>query len=265
MLIRYAAGHVQHMQKALEQMNVKLAEVVSDITGLTGQRIIAAILEGERDPRALAALRDPKCRNDAAEIAKALEGTWRPEHLFALGQAYELYRFLHRQIAACDAAIRAELDKLPDRASGKTVATKPRRCGRKPNDLSRESRAEIHSVSVTITRRSRLWLSAPTATRSLRARRTGRFASGTSRATDPRTYWSGSCRPYGICDLCPTATTWSASPPRERSRSGTCPARSRNGPCRGSRSSVSHSAQTDRAMPRVHLPARVIRKRPPSR
>jgi transposase len=136
MLVRYAAGHTLHMQKALEQMNVKLAEVVSDITGVTGQRIIAAILAGERNPRALAALRDPKCKNDATKIAKALEGTWRPEHLFALGQAHELYRFLHRQIAACDAAIRAELGKLPDRAGGKTVATKPRRSGRKPNDLS---------------------------------------------------------------------------------------------------------------------------------
>src|SRR5262245_18345661 len=136
MLVRYAAGHTLHMQKALEQMNVKLAEVVSDITGATGQRIIAAILGGERDPRALAALRDPKCKSDATKIAKALEGTWRPEHLFALKQAHELYQFLHQQIAACDAAIRAELGQLPDRAGGKTVATKPRRCGRKPNDLT---------------------------------------------------------------------------------------------------------------------------------
>src|SRR5262249_34188636 len=83
MQVRYAACHTQHMQKALEQMNVKLTEVVSDITGLTGQRIIAAILAGERDPAGLARLRDPKCKNDAATIARALEGTWRPEHLFA--------------------------------------------------------------------------------------------------------------------------------------------------------------------------------------
>jgi transposase len=136
MLVRYAAGHTLHMQKALEQMNVKLAEVVSDITGVTGQRIIAAILGGERDPRALAALRDPKCKNDAAKIAKALEGTWRPEHLFALKQAYELYRFLHQQIAACDAAIQAELTKLPNRAGDTPFSAKPRRCGRKPNDLA---------------------------------------------------------------------------------------------------------------------------------
>ncbi len=136
MLVRYAAGHTLHVQKALEQMNVKLAEVVSDITGLTGQRIIAAILAGERDPRALAALRDPKCKNDAAAIAKALEGTWRPEHLFALKQAHELYQFLHRQIAGCDAAIQAELTKLPNRAGDKPFSAKPRRSGRKPNDLA---------------------------------------------------------------------------------------------------------------------------------
>ncbi|MBO0701253.1 MAG: transposase, partial [Zavarzinella sp.] len=75
MQVRYAASHVEHMQKALEQMNVKLTEVVSSITGLTGRRIIAAVLAGERDPCALAALRDPKCKSDAAAIARALEGT----------------------------------------------------------------------------------------------------------------------------------------------------------------------------------------------
>src|SRR5262249_18994867 len=121
--------------KALEQMNVKLAEVVSDITGLTGQRIITAILAGERDPRQLAALRDPKCKNDVAAIARALEGMWRPGHPFALKQAPPLYQFHHRQIAECDAMIRAELARLPDRAGGKPFAAKPRRCGRKPNDL----------------------------------------------------------------------------------------------------------------------------------
>lgn len=136
MQIRYAASHTQHMQKALELMNIKLTEVVSDITGLTGQRIIAAILAGERDPRVLAALRDPKCKNDRDTIAKALEGTWRPEHLFELRQAFDLYHFHHRQMAECDAMIQAELAKLPDRAGDKSFAAKPRRCGRKPNDLS---------------------------------------------------------------------------------------------------------------------------------
>ena len=89
MQVRYAAGHVQHMQKALEQMNVKLPEVVSDITGLTGMGIIEAILQGERDPIKLAKLRDGRCHHSEDEIALALEGTWRPEHLFELRQAYE--------------------------------------------------------------------------------------------------------------------------------------------------------------------------------
>jgi hypothetical protein len=75
MQIRYAACHEKHMQKALEQMNLKLTEIVSDITGLTGQRIIAALLHGERDPQQLARLRDPKCKNSASTIAKALQGT----------------------------------------------------------------------------------------------------------------------------------------------------------------------------------------------
>src|SRR5262249_20802203 len=127
MQIRYAASHTQHVQKALEQMNVKLTEVVSDVTGLTGQRIIAAILAGGRDP---------KCKNDVAPLAKALEGTWRPEHLFALQQAYDLYQFHHRQIAQCDARIQAELARLPDRSDDKPFQAKPRRCGRKPNDLN---------------------------------------------------------------------------------------------------------------------------------
>ena len=134
MQIRYAACHTQHMQKALEQLNVKLTEVVSDITGLTGQRIIAAILKGERDPRILAALRDPKCKNDAETIAKALEGTWRPEHLFALQQAYDLYHFHHQQIAQCDAMIAAELARLPNRSGDKPLSPKRIR-GHKPNDL----------------------------------------------------------------------------------------------------------------------------------
>ncbi len=136
MQIRYAASHTQHMQKALEQMNIKLTEVVSDITGLTGQRIIAAILDGERDPRLLVRLRDPKCKNDREAFARALEGTWRPEHLFELRQAYDLYRFHHQQIAQCDTMIEAELAKLPNRAGEKLFTPKPRRCGRKPNDLN---------------------------------------------------------------------------------------------------------------------------------
>ena len=134
MLVRYASHHVQHMQKALEQMNLKLTEVVSSIVGVTGTAIIEAILDGERDPSKLAALRHERCARPESEIAKALEGTWRPEHLFALQQAYELYQYLHLQIDECDRRIAEELDRLPDRSEGGPPASKPRRRGRKPND-----------------------------------------------------------------------------------------------------------------------------------
>lgn len=137
--IRDAAGQVQHMQKALEQMNVKLTEVLADITGLTGRLIIEAILAGERNPRELAKLRNVQCKNDEETIGKALEGTWRPEHLFALKQSYELYQFHHRQIAECDQMISVELAKLPNRAGDKPFKPKPRKGGRKQNTLTFEA------------------------------------------------------------------------------------------------------------------------------
>jgi hypothetical protein len=87
MVIRHAAAHVQHMQKALEQMNVKLTEVLSDITGLTGLRIIRAILAGERDPHRLAALASPRCAKARDEFALALPGLWQPEHLLDSGSS----------------------------------------------------------------------------------------------------------------------------------------------------------------------------------
>jgi transposase len=90
MLIRGASTHIQHMQKALQQMNLLLHQVVADITGLTGMTIIRAILAGERDPHILAEHRDPRCKNSPAVIAKSLQGNYRDEHLFALAQAVAL-------------------------------------------------------------------------------------------------------------------------------------------------------------------------------
>src|SRR5687767_10089119 len=87
MLIRYAGQHVQHMQKALEEMNVKLTETVSDITGVTGMKILKDIVRGVRDPYKLAKHRHECCKASEAQIAAALQGTWRKEHLFALKQA----------------------------------------------------------------------------------------------------------------------------------------------------------------------------------
>jgi transposase len=104
-LVRYAGMHVQHMQKALNQMNLHLHHVVSDITGVTGMKIIRAILDGERDPQVLAKHRDRRCRQSSEMIAKALQGHWREEHLFALRQAVELFDFYQQQRACCDEEI----------------------------------------------------------------------------------------------------------------------------------------------------------------
>jgi transposase len=135
MQVRYAASHVLHMQKAMEQMNIKLTEVVSSIIGVTGLLIIQAILAGERDPVKLAKLRDPRCFSSEDQIALALQGTWRPEHLFELRQAYDLYQFHQGQITECDKQIEAELAKFPNRAGDKKRTVKPRKHGRKPNDV----------------------------------------------------------------------------------------------------------------------------------
>ena len=101
-LIRYRSAHVLHMQKALAQMNVQLTLVLSDIPGETGMRIIRAIVAGERDPHQLAQFRDPRCAKSEAEIAKALTGNYRPEHVFELKQSLALYDFYTEQVKACD-------------------------------------------------------------------------------------------------------------------------------------------------------------------
>jgi transposase len=105
MLVAMASRAVQPMQKALEQMNLKLPEVVSDINGKTGMEIIHAMLAGERDPQRLARHRDRRCKHDQATIAKALEGHWRAEPRCALQQALEQYEFLQQQLRACETQI----------------------------------------------------------------------------------------------------------------------------------------------------------------
>jgi transposase len=137
--VRFAASHVQHMQKAMEQMNIKLAEVVSNITGVTGMSIIRAILDGQRDPIELAKLRHEQCHSSEEEIVLALQGTWRPEHLFELRQAYELYQFQHKQITECDQQVQAELARFANRAGEKTRVRKPRKRGHKTNDVRFEA------------------------------------------------------------------------------------------------------------------------------
>ena len=120
MLVEYASHHIQHMQKALTQMNVRLQQVISNITGKTGMAIIEAIVKGERDPGKLAELRDGRIGADEKTIARSLQGHWREEHIFELTQALELYRFYHAKIADCDRKIEAQLERFEDRSDGGT-------------------------------------------------------------------------------------------------------------------------------------------------
>ena len=115
MLIDYRAAHIQHMQKALQQMNVQLTQVLSDISGVTGLEIIRAIVQGERDPLQLARFRDPRCKSSVEAIAKALTGNYRAEHVFALQQALGLYDFYTQQLQACDQQIEDQYSVLKPR------------------------------------------------------------------------------------------------------------------------------------------------------
>lgn len=108
--IRDMARELNRMQKAMEQMNIKLGSVISDIDGVTGMAIIHAILDGNYDAQSLASLADKRCKKSKEEIALALEGTWDPEHLFSLRQSLETYEFLKKQIEACDAEMKMFID-----------------------------------------------------------------------------------------------------------------------------------------------------------
>lgn len=112
MLVKSAASHIQHMQKALRQMNLRLDNVVSDITGQTGQRILKAIIGGERDVAKLGGMRDRNCKATAEVIAQSLVGNYRQEHLFALKQAIELFEFYQDKISECEAEMESYLKGL---------------------------------------------------------------------------------------------------------------------------------------------------------
>jgi transposase len=114
MLVRSAAVHIQHMQKALQQMNVRLDTVVSDITGHTGMRIMKAIITGERDVGRLGAMRDARCHASADQIAASLVGNYRQEHVFELKQAVELFEVYQEKIAECEAEMATYLAQLTD-------------------------------------------------------------------------------------------------------------------------------------------------------
>ena len=148
-LLEYAASHIQHMQKALTEMNLQLHHVVTDITGATGLRIIRTILAGERDPKVLARLRDYRCHSSAETIEKALTGSYRAEHLFALEQALALYDAYHEKASACDARIEAVLKALSigrGRCSGTELPSPRRSRTDQANALAFDVRAALFAL-----------------------------------------------------------------------------------------------------------------------
>lgn len=132
-LIQDASRHVQHMQKALHQMNVLLPKVVKDITGVTGMAIIQKILDGERNPVKLAKLRNPHCKSTEAEIAKALNGDYRQEHLFVLRQAHTAYGFVQQQLRECDREIERLLTAIDKQIDATQTPPPPPIKPRQPN------------------------------------------------------------------------------------------------------------------------------------
>lgn len=118
-LVQYAGAHIQHMQKALTQMNIQLHKVISDITGVTGMRIIRAILDGERDPNILAGMKHSGIKSSHKDIVKSLQGDYREEHLFCLRQALEMYDIYHKKIEECDEQTENQLKNFESKTQGK--------------------------------------------------------------------------------------------------------------------------------------------------
>jgi len=149
-----AARCVNHLHKALTQMNIQLQHVISDLTGVTGLAILEAILKGERDPVALAKLKDHRIQASREVLAKSLRGDWREEHLFTLGQSYELWKTHQQLIGACDAQIAAMLGEFDTRAE-KEAALAPARTSHKkpqknePQFLAREECFRVLGVDLT--------------------------------------------------------------------------------------------------------------------
>src|SRR5580692_103541 len=131
-LVQMGSSHVQHMQKALDQMNLQLHHVISDITGVTGLAIVEAILAGERNPHTLAALRDRRIKASADTIAKSLVGDYRREHLFTLGQSLAAFRHYQEFIADCDREIAQSVEQFESKLDPPPASPSPSKDGSKP-------------------------------------------------------------------------------------------------------------------------------------
>ncbi|NOR80597.1 MAG: IS110 family transposase, partial [Methyloprofundus sp.] len=150
-LTQQASDQIRRMQKALRQMNLLLDNVVSDIDGVTGMKIIRAILEGERDATILARLRDGRCKKDEKTIAASLEGHYREEHIFSLRQSVELYDTYQNKIIDCDRAIQAQLDKMDTKGDKKDLP--PAKKSKSKNTPKFDVRGELYQITgVDLTR-----------------------------------------------------------------------------------------------------------------
>lgn len=148
-LVADAARQVQHMQKALTQMNLHLHQVLSDITSKSGMRILKAILAGERDPHRLASLRDGRCKNDARTIARALEGHYRDEHLFALRQALELYETYQELIGQCERAAQHHLARFDSKREEEEPSVESEPSARSRSKKTAEFDPRGHLIRIT--------------------------------------------------------------------------------------------------------------------
>ena len=146
-LIQLASTHTLHMQKALDQMNVQLHHVLSDLTGLSGLAILDAILSGERDPRTLARLRDGRVKASEETIVQALTGDYRAEHLFTLKQSLATYRYYQRLLTACDLEIERQLKRFDANIDVKERPLPPPQ-GASQKDL--QQRAEFRSTNPSL-------------------------------------------------------------------------------------------------------------------
>jgi transposase len=147
-LLDYAAAHIQHMQKALTLMNLQLHHVVSDVTGVTGMKIIRAIVDGQRDAQVLARMRDVRCKATVETVQAALVGNYQPEHVFALTQALALYDFYQARVAECDTQIERSLVTLNVEKPCPTVPIpKVRHRTKQPNDVNFDVRSVLYQLT----------------------------------------------------------------------------------------------------------------------
>ncbi len=143
-LVRLSGQHVQRMQKALELMNLKLTKVLGDVTGVTGLKILRAVLAGQRDPQKLARLRDRRCQRTAAEMAEALDGRYRPEHVTELRCCLAMWEKYQEVIGQLDGEIAAHLRTMRRRTELPPLPPKTRLRGRKPHDPRFDVRTALY-------------------------------------------------------------------------------------------------------------------------